>query len=312
MSLALSLAVALGLGLGWASSARADGLLFGHTIPRLVDAYDFTTGGPYKAPPVPYGHYAKDYLADADKAMGCVSCRLHALAGGGGMGHGLFHHGNGDGHCDGDGCGHGSGLFAHQGGAPCGVAGCGGGIGCGLLGHHGQAFGSVGHGSGEAGYACTQPQPTAQAVAQPSAQSVCGQPGCKLMARHWHTGHLASAIRCGQCGGAGCGACLGIGASGLCGDPGCGKTHGHGQGTGCGFCGGKGCGHCLSGLGSGLGSKLHGTLASLTGGLRKPKISWFLGAGGPVPLTPGYVPYVVTTRSPREFFAFAPMNPNDR
>jgi len=286
MPLALSLAVALGLGVGCASRAQADGLPFPHTIPRTVAAYDFTTGGPYKAPPVPYGHYAKDYLADADKALGCVSCRLHALAGGGGPGHGLFHHGHGDGNFDGDGCGHGhgSGSFGHEGGTPCGVAGCGGGIGCGLLGHHGQP-------GGAAGYACTEVQPTAQAVAKPSAQSVCGQPGCKLTTRHWHTGQVAS-------------------ASGLCGDPGCGQSHGHGfghgQGTGCGFCGGKGCGHCLSGLGS----RLHGKLASLVGGLNKPKTSWFLGAGGPVPLTPGYVPYVVATRSPRDFFAFAPMNPN--
>ena len=28
-------------------------------------------------------------------------------------------------------------------------------------------------------------------------------------------------------------------------------------------------------------------------------------------LDSGYVPYIVTTRSPRDFFAFAPMNPND-
>ena len=55
---------------------------------------------------------------------------------------------------------------------------------------------------------------------------------------------------------------------------------------------------------------LHGKLASMAGALHKPKISWFIGAGGPVPLTPGYVPYIVTTRSPRDFFSFPPMNPN--
>ncbi len=44
----------------------------------------------------------------------------------------------------------------------------------------------------------------------------------------------------------------------------------------------------------------------------KPKISWFNGAGGPVPITPGYVPYIVTTRSPRDFFSFPPMNPDAR
>jgi hypothetical protein len=52
-------------------------------------------------------------------------------------------------------------------------------------------------------------------------------------------------------------------------------------------------------------------LSSLTGLLNRPHVDYFLGAGGPVPLTPGYVPYVVATRSPRDFFAFPPMNPND-
>ncbi|MGZ3354720.1 MAG: hypothetical protein ACXVBO_07685, partial [Isosphaeraceae bacterium] len=41
------------------------------------------------------------------------------------------------------------------------------------------------------------------------------------------------------------------------------------------------------------------------------KVDYFVGPGGPVPLTPGYVPYIVATRSPRDFFAFPPMNPND-
>jgi hypothetical protein len=57
---------------------------------------------------------------------------------------------------------------------------------------------------------------------------------------------------------------------------------------------------------------LQGKLASITGLLHKPKISWFNGAGGPVPITPGYVPYIVTTRSPRDFFSFPPMNPDAR
>lgn len=35
-------------------------------------------------------------------------------------------------------------------------------------------------------------------------------------------------------------------------------------------------------------------------------IKYFVGPGGPVPLTPGYVPYIVTTRSPRDFLAFPP------
>jgi hypothetical protein len=31
-----------------------------------------------------------------------------------------------------------------------------------------------------------------------------------------------------------------------------------------------------------------------------------MGPGGPVPLTPGYVPYVNPVRSPRDYFAFPP------
>jgi hypothetical protein len=139
--------------------------------------------------------------------------------------------------------------------------------------------------------------PTGQSVVQPSGQFVCGDPGCGVKSKHSHFGQLLHGNKCGSCFGNGCGMCGGSGIA----DP------GHGQGTGCGHCGGKGCKHCLSGLGS----SLHGKLASLTGMLHKQKITWFVGPGGPVPLTPGYVPYVVSTRSPRDYFAFAPMNPND-
>jgi hypothetical protein len=41
------------------------------------------------------------------------------------------------------------------------------------------------------------------------------------------------------------------------------------------------------------------------------EIDYFVGAGGPVPLTPGYVPYVVPVRSPRDFFSFPPMTDLD-
>ena len=54
---------------------------------------------------------------------------------------------------------------------------------------------------------------------------------------------------------------------------------------------------------------IHGKLASLAAGLHHPKMKWFVGPGGPVPLTPGYVPYIVSTRSPRDFFAFPPDEP---
>jgi len=302
MLLTPALAITLGLGLVMAKSARADGLLLQHTIPREVDAYDFTTGRPFMAPPVPYGHYAKDYVADAQKAVGCVTCHLNGLMGGSGLGHSLFHKGDGCGH--GGGCGHGQ-------------SGCaGGGIGCasghGLFGHHGGSSsdiydGTDGLGAGSAGYATTV-GPSSQAVALPSGQSICGSSGCGIAAKHSHLSQMLNKIRCGSCGGNGCGACAGTGATGLCGNPGCdlGAGHGHGSGNGCGLCGGRGCANCLSGLMGGL----HGKLASIGGALHKPKISWFNGAGGPVPITPGYVPYIVTTRSPRDFFSFAPMNPN--
>src|SRR5438045_1706571 len=91
MPLALTLA-ALGLGHG-VSSARADGYRLHNTIPRLTPAYNFTTGGEFMAPPVPYGHYAKNYLPSAHGLMGCVSCRLHGMLGCGGGG--LCHHGAG-------------------------------------------------------------------------------------------------------------------------------------------------------------------------------------------------------------------------
>src|SRR5271157_4932154 len=132
--LALSLAAMIGLGL--ATSVRADGWRLQYTIPREVPAYDYTTGGEYYAPPVPYGHYAKD---DAGKAVGYV-------AGYAGQLHGclkdlwdktvgLFHH-SGDGCGLGDGCGHGWGE------------GCGLGHGCGGLGHGSGGLGAGGNDCG--------------------------------------------------------------------------------------------------------------------------------------------------------------------
>ena len=275
----LALVTAIGLGLALANSAQAQYLPF-HTLPGEVPAYDFKTGGPYMAPPVPYGHYAKDPLGGLHKFLSCPLC----LFGGGGAGHGLFHHGDGDGH-GGSGFGHGHG----HGDSSYVVEDGNGGIGHGYPGGLGVGTAVVGPGDGP--YATAVP--TGQSVVQPSSQAFCGEPGCGVKSRHSHFGQFVDPNKCGSCGGHGCGAC---GGSGL-----------FGHGNGCGFCGGKGCSHCLSGLGS----SLHGKLASLTGMLNKPKVTWFVGPGGPVPLTPGYVPYVVSTRSPRDFFAFAPMNPND-
>ena len=90
MPATLALATTLGLGLAMASSARADGMLFQHTIPREVDAYNFTTGGPFMAPPVPNGHYSKDYVGEVHKHLGALTCHLHGLKGGG-CAHCFFH-----------------------------------------------------------------------------------------------------------------------------------------------------------------------------------------------------------------------------
>ena len=108
--LALSLAAMLGWGL--ATSVRADGWHLQYTIPREVPAYDYTTGGEYYAPPVPYGHYAKDYAGEAAKAAGYVTGyagQLHGcLKDLWDKTVGLFHKcGDGCGLCHG--CGHGSG-----------------------------------------------------------------------------------------------------------------------------------------------------------------------------------------------------------
>jgi len=349
--LALSLAAVLGLGL--ATSVRADGWHLQYTIPREVPAYDYTTGGEFYAPPVPYGHYAKDDVGKAAEHVTGYAGQLHGClkdlwdkTGG------LFHK-SGDGCGLGDGCGHGSGegygLGHGCGGLGAGGNDCGFCAGRGLF-HHGDGGFDAGCGvsSGIAGlggvsssgtglglkkhfapcHASTvattsQAQPAGQAIVSPSGQSLCGNPSCKIGGRHSHLGNF----RCGFCGGSGCGGCggsgfgdpcsvcggLGHGSTGsLCGAcGGCGlfrNGFGHG-GTGCGLCGGKGCASCLQGHGLAHGALDH-LKGSVLGVLHPNKVDYFVGAGGPVPITPGYVPYIVTTRSPRDFFSFPPMNPN--
>lgn len=292
---------AVGLALAWGGSVRADGYRLHPTIPREVLAYDYSTGGVMMAPPVPYGHYAKDGL------LGCAGCGMHRMLGCLGCGHdgnGLGSaHGNGCGLCGGKGCGH---CLGHGGGGDpgCDVAGCGGGHK-----HHRKAgrfapcdSGGVIIGDAGAAMATNQSVPAGTAVVMPSGQSPCGVDGCGVKGHHSHKGgHWR---RCGLCGGKGCGGCGGGGMLAGCGDSGCGLCGG--KGKGCSFCGGQGCSHCLSGP-HGL-SGLHGRLAGL---FNHQKVEYFVGAGGPVPLTPGYVPYVVATRSPRDYFAFPPMNPFD-
>jgi hypothetical protein len=301
---------AVGFGLALASPVRADGYRLHPTIPKEVVAYDYTTGGEMMAPPVPYGHYAKDHIYNPAYLLGCAGCRLHSLLGCLGCGHDGFGHGAGHGTvcgaCGGRGCGLCSG-FGHGhggGGAGCGIAGCGGG-----LGHHHKAgrFAPCDYGVGQVatmgGVAATsQSVPAGTAVVQPSGQYPCGIDGCGVKGHHLHRGSKGGHWRrCGLCGGKGCGGCGGGGLLAGCGDSGCGLCHG--KGDGCRFCGGKGCSRCLGAL-----AALHGRLAGLLG---HNKVDYFVGAGGPVPLTPGYVPYVVATRSPRDFFAFPPMNPYD-
>src|ERR1700754_255093 len=91
----VTLAIALAAALTAAGTARADGL-FHHTIPEEVEAIDLNTGQPYYAPPIPYGHYAKDSLLG--KVRGCIASPFHKL---GGLGHGCKACGS----CGGKGCG---------------------------------------------------------------------------------------------------------------------------------------------------------------------------------------------------------------
>ena len=309
MPLVLTLA-AVGLGLAWGGTVRADGYHIRKSIPREVLAYDYTTGREFMAPPVPYGHYAKDHIYNPAYLMGCASCRLHSLLGCVGCGHdGLGHglaHGDGCGACGGKGCGQ---CMGHGHGGGCGIAGCGGG-----LGHHHKAGRYAPCDSGVAPVfagepiagevvATNQSIPSGQAVVLPTSQWPCGVDGCGANGHHSHHGSKGGHWRpCGLCHGKGCGGCGGGGLLAGCGNSGCGLCGG-GKGHGCGFCGGKGCSHCLSAL-----AGLHGKLAGL---LHHQKVDYFVGAGGPVPITPGYVPYIVATRSPRDFFAFPPMNPFD-
>ncbi|HEV3122306.1 MAG TPA: hypothetical protein VGY53_10400 [Isosphaeraceae bacterium] len=118
-----------------------------------------------------------------------------------------------------------------------------------------------------------------------------------LPKHHMVSSQTLPSAQCKSCRGAGCGLCKGLHRRSdcdSCGGAGCGLCKGLFHGSGCGHCGGAGCGLC-----GGLGAMLH-----------HKKIKYFVGAGGPVPLTPGYVPYVVTTRSPRDFFAFPPFTPD--
>ena len=337
-------AVALIGSLAGARLATADG--FHYTIPREVLARDLATGQPYFAPPIPWGCYAKDGIGDHYFGKHCGICGL-LLGKGAGLcgGHGLLGKGGGK-HCGKDGCGHcgqgmggGGGLFHHNAGDSCGDPGCG------FFGGHGRRVKDCGLCKGKGCGLCRssevgdpihtlaseQTPAPARAVAT-SAQSApivssqaCVEPGCRLGKGHKHGGSMMNGDPCGSCGGKGCGLCGGLGrlfgghggqgdyggqggvgeTCGSCGGKGCGLCGGLGKlfgghGGKCGACGGKGCHLCSS-----IKGKLFGLLHP-----HKGNIKYFVGPGGPVPLTPGYVPYVVTTRSPRDFLAFPPYTPD--
>ncbi|WZO99773.1 hypothetical protein EP7_001386 [Isosphaeraceae bacterium EP7] len=306
-----------------ASSVMADGRLFHKTIPSLSPAIDVNTGGPYMAPPIPYGHYVgKDLSGKLGKHVGLLKGKFsglgHAGHGGGDCADGnCGGHGGGGGHFGGHGgggLGKGCGLF----GGGCGLGHGGGGLGhgnagCDSCGGLGSSYGVGKHGHHGGGVVIASNQspaiiPSGQGVVASSQGyfgDPCSDPGCGL-----GHGGLLSKI-CGPCGGKGlgCGACGGKGlfsgdACGSCFGKGCGKCGGLGlfNKGGCGLCGGKGCKSCL-------GDKLGGLKAGLLGKLHHNKIQYFVGPGGPVPITPGYVPYINPVRSPRDFLSFPPYTP---
>ncbi|HWE38926.1 MAG TPA: hypothetical protein VG406_20425 [Isosphaeraceae bacterium] len=275
-------AAAFALLCAWTASATAGELFHNYAIPREVPAINLDTGGPIMQPPVPYGCYAKDYAGSLYGTCAKAKGLFHG---------GLFHHGNkACGACGGRGCGlcGGSGLCGGDGMCDNGAGGlCGNGGG--LCGNGGGKKHGLGLGHGHV--VATMPA-TGVAVVDPNAV----------------VGSMQSA-GCGACGGRGCGLCNGGGhgghggglfghhGDGACGDPGGGMGLGHGHGKDpCANCGGRGCKLCRG---------LHGLLGGLRG---RHGVKYFVGAGGPVPLTPGYVPYIVTTRSPRDYFAFPPFS----
>jgi len=285
-----------------------------HKIPRLTYARDLRTGGFYHAPAIPTGHYAKDHLGKAagmiHGGLGHMAGALHGHGGSGLGGHGLggrnglpaghvyedpsHGHGLGLGH---GGLGNGLGLgLGHGRGLGLGHGRGGKGLG-GLFGGHGGGDG-LGHGhSGVHGSAQHDPSGHAHGSAQSHGQGR-GHDG---HGRGLGLGHGLKGLFDGA-GHASTGVCSG------CGDPGCPDCHGgllggHGTGAPCASCGGTGCHDCG---GTGLGHHANGLLSRLRGLHPSNRVDYFTGPGGPVPITPGYVPYIVPTRSPRDYFAFPP------
>ncbi|RUL86315.1 hypothetical protein [Tautonia sociabilis] len=278
----LGLAVAL-LGV-LASEASAGGIddlaPWVHTIPRVTYARDLRTGAMYMAPPIPYGHYAKDHLGRGVGLLHGSTGMLHGkliglkdtFSGGhGGLGLGLGHDGLGLGHGhDGLGGGHVLGSGPSDGDV------------------HGASIGQGGHGLAGSGLGHGEFLGTPQGVVPPCDPS---SGTCRLGDKHGHGG-LGGLFGHGHALHGGHGLSHGDGFSLGHGD---GHGHGHGHGTG----------GLLDPLGHLKGAG-HNALGYLNGLHPGNKVRYFVGPGGPVPLTPGYVPYIVPTRSPRDFFAFPP------
>ncbi len=259
---------------------------------------------------------------------GCGNCDGHGKLTTCGMLHGS---GNGHGHGHGGGSGYIAPMAAHGGNG-------GNGLLAGLFGHkHKAGAGAIGGcascGTGglvPSSQAIAAPQAAPQSVAPVSACGLCGgkgRLGAGLCGGCGGKGLLAglgngSLRGCTTCGGQGsilgnaCGGCGGRGLLGghshgngsACDSP-CGSCGGSGHGANGGNCGGCGGSGCLNGALQHVSGAVHGAAGSAARALfHKGEIEYFVGPGGPVPITPGYVPYVVPVRSPREFFAFPPMS----
>jgi hypothetical protein len=316
---------------------QAEAGVFRHAIPRETPAMNLNTGQPYYAPPIPYGHYVKDPIGCIHGAAGMAAGAVHGMVGK------VCSLCKPCGRCGGPGCGScgGLGLFKGHACGDCGADGCrscGGGAGHGHGGglfHHGGNdgvimgdpqvvdTGFVSHG-GKHNHAglCGPGMPCASsqsvAVADPSSQSYIACGSChgvgKGCGRCGGRGFFSKLKNCGLCGGHGrlgngaaCGGCAGLGHG--CGDPGC-SGRGHSL---CNSCGGRGCNACNGcGLLHGLINKSHSILGKprsiVSGLIHKHDVQYFVGPGGPVPITPGYVNYVNPVRSPRDFLAFPPFS----
>jgi hypothetical protein len=236
---------------------------------------------------------------------GCQQC---AACGGAGQNCGF---------CGGHSLLHGNGTNCCPPSGPCGL-GLGHGLGLGLGGSgccplHTKSCGAVGHASTICP-SLQKPIVSAQ-IPCPFGQSLCSVPGCNLKMRHFHK----MGKGCNACNGIGCGICLGKDlckgtVCSSCGGAGCPNCGGVGIvptklcGIPCSACGGHGCKLCNgTGVCCGVVSAACSAACGLVAkALHLGDIEYFVGPGGPVPLTPGYVPYVVTTRSPRDYFAFPP------